>query len=125
MSRNVDDATVGAIDLPAYLFHYTNEAGQGGILESRLLLPSLRSKNPRDARYGDGQYLTDIVPGTLKGSHLSQVLVRVPYCADRFTHFIQIETTGLTVQFGRDHVFVVPGTDPLDLTGRIMDWGMN
>ncbi|MEU3856977.1 HYD1 signature containing ADP-ribosyltransferase family protein [Streptomyces sp. NPDC028722] len=124
MPQNVDDAA-GAVDHPAYLFHYTTEEGQRRILESRLLLPSLRSKNSKDARHGDGQYLTDIAPGSLTGSHLSQALVRIPYCAAKFTHFIQIETTGLTVRFGRAHVYVVPGTDPLDLTGRIKDWGMN
>jgi hypothetical protein len=124
VSHTVGDAT-GAVDHPAYLFHYTNEEGQQGIIRSKLLLPSLKSRNPRDARYGDGLYLTDIAPGSLKGTHLSRALVGIPYCAARFTHFIQINTAGLTVRLGRAHVYVVPGTDPLDLTGRIKDWGIN
>ncbi|MFF7332740.1 HYD1 signature containing ADP-ribosyltransferase family protein [Streptomyces sp. NPDC008150] len=110
---------------PVHLFHYTTEEGQAGILRSQLLLPSLRSTNPKDARYGDGQYLTDITPGSLAGSHLSHALVRMPFAAARFTHFVQIDTSGLTVNLGRAHVYVVLGTEPLDLNGRIKDWGMN
>src|SRR5262249_19787233 len=34
------------------LYHYTSEAGEQGIRESGVLLPSL---NPRNARYGPGQ----------------------------------------------------------------------
>jgi hypothetical protein len=42
------------------LFHYTNESGVNGILDSGVLNPSLKSVNPTDVRYGNGQYLTDI-----------------------------------------------------------------
>jgi hypothetical protein len=45
------------------LFHYTDEAGMNGILDSHALNPSLKSLNLADARYGDGQYLSDIAPG--------------------------------------------------------------
>jgi hypothetical protein len=36
------------------LFHYTNAAGMDGILQSNKLMPSLKSLNPRDVRYGNG-----------------------------------------------------------------------
>lgn len=41
------------------LYHYTNEKGLNGILESNELRPSLKANNPKDARYGDGQYLSE------------------------------------------------------------------
>jgi hypothetical protein len=47
------------------LFHYTDEAGQNGILDSGQLNPSLKSVNPADARYGNGQYLSDVQPGSM------------------------------------------------------------
>jgi hypothetical protein len=46
------------------LFHYTDESGLKGILDSGVLRPSLKSVNRRDVRYGNGQYLSDIKPGT-------------------------------------------------------------
>jgi hypothetical protein len=125
VSQRDDAVNADAVDHPAHLFHYTTKEGQDGILESKLLLPSRLANNPNDARYGDGQYLTDIAPGTRSGSQLSYAFVRMPYSAAKYTHFIQIDTTGLTVTLGRAHVYVVPGTDPLDLTGRIKDWGTN
>lgn len=42
------------------LFHYTSEAGLQGILDSCEINPSLKATNPNDARYGDGQYFSDI-----------------------------------------------------------------
>ncbi|MEI3614626.1 HYD1 signature containing ADP-ribosyltransferase family protein [Pseudogracilibacillus sp. SO30301A] len=39
------------------LYHYTNENGLNGILSSNKLNPSLKTNNPKDVRYGDGQYL--------------------------------------------------------------------
>ena len=46
------------------LYHYTNDKGLKGILSSKQLNPFLKANNPKDARYGNGQYLSDILPGT-------------------------------------------------------------
>lgn len=46
------------------LYHYTNQKGLTGITESNQLNPSLKANNPNDARYGNGQYLSDIEPQT-------------------------------------------------------------
>ncbi|MEL7570796.1 MAG: HYD1 signature containing ADP-ribosyltransferase family protein [Eubacteriaceae bacterium] len=54
------------------LYHYTNEEGLNGITKSNQLNPSLKVVNPSDARYGNGQYLTDIVPGTKTPAQLSR-----------------------------------------------------
>ncbi|WP_234391402.1 HYD1 signature containing ADP-ribosyltransferase family protein [Nocardia suismassiliense] len=110
---------------PNSLYHYTNEQGHDAILDSQELRPSLREHNPKDARYGDGQYLTDIEPGTRTPAQLSAAFLRVPWAGAKFSHFLEIDVTGLTVVQGRPGVFVVPNTEPLDLTGRIVRSGRN
>jgi len=107
------------------LFHYTTEEGQKGILDSGQLNPSLKSVNPSDARYGNGQYLSDIAPGTKTGAQLSRSFINNPFQGARFTNYVEINTSGLNVVQGRAGVFVVPGETPLDLTGRIVSWGAN
>ncbi|WP_433762306.1 HYD1 signature containing ADP-ribosyltransferase family protein [Nocardia sp. CA-135398] len=87
--------------------------------------PSLREQNPKDARDGDGQYLTDIEPGTRTLGQLSAAFLRVPCAGQKFTHFTEIDVTGLTVAQGRPGVFVIPNTGPLDLAGRIIRSGRN
>jgi RHS repeat-associated protein len=105
------------------LFHYTNGAGRAGILESEALNPSLKALNPADARYGNGQYLSDIVPGTKTPAQLSREFLGMPFQASRFTHYVEIDVTGLNVVQGRPGVFLIPNEDPLDLTGRIINSG--
>jgi hypothetical protein len=107
------------------LYHYTSEAGQAGILSSGHIRPSLARNNPRDVRYGEGQYLSDIRPGSLTSSQLARRFVGRPYLGRRFTHYLEIDVTGLSVMEGRPGVFVVPNVDPLDLVGRIVSWGRN
>ncbi|TCW77930.1 hypothetical protein C5O80_32625 [Burkholderia sp. SRS-46] len=41
--------------------------------------PSLFSLNPKDVRYGNGQYLSDIVPGTMTPAQLSRAFVNNPF----------------------------------------------
>jgi hypothetical protein len=107
------------------LFHYTTEEAQKRILESGQLNPSLKADNPSDARYGNGQYLTNIAPGTKTGAQLSRALVGNPFQGARFTHYLGIDVTGLNVVEGRAAVFLVPNDEPLDLSGRIVDCGAN
>ncbi|MFI6502409.1 HYD1 signature containing ADP-ribosyltransferase family protein [Nonomuraea typhae] len=107
------------------LWHYTSETNLAGILRTRKLNPSLKAHNPRDARYGDGQYLSDVRPGTKTSSQLASLFVRVPYARQRFTHYVEIDVAELKVECCREHVFLVPGREPLDLDGRIVSWGLN
>ena len=107
------------------LFHYTDEAGMKGITESQTLLPSLKSANPKDARYGDGQYLSDIVPGTKSCAQLSRCFLGQPFQGNRFTNYVEIDVSGLNVIKGRDGVFVIPNQGQLDLSGRIVSTGAN
>jgi RHS repeat-associated protein len=107
------------------LFHYTDEAGHNGILESGKLRPSLRSVNPNDARYGNGQYLSDISPGTRTSAQLSRAFLGNPFQGARFTHYVGIDVSGLNVVEGRAGVFVIPNEGPLSLAGRIVRSGVN
>ncbi|MCM1567226.1 MAG: S8 family serine peptidase [Dehalobacter sp.] len=106
------------------LYHYTNEKGLNGIIESNQLNPSLKAVNPKDARYGNGQYLTDIVPGTKTPGQLSNTFYGFPFRSDRVTHFVEVDVTGLNVVKGREGVFVIPNENPLDLTNRIINSGV-
>ena len=106
------------------LFHYTDEAGHTGILDSEALNPSLKALNPKDARYGNGQYLSDIVPGTKTPAQLSREFLGIPFQGSRFTHYVEIDVSGLNVVEGRAGVFVIPNEGPLDLGGRIVGSGL-
>lgn len=68
---------------------YTDEAGQGGILDGGKLNPSLKSDSPKDARCGDGQYLTDIAPGTRSCARLSACFLGIPFQGRKFTHYVE------------------------------------
>jgi len=107
------------------LYHYTDQTGHDGIRASGLLLPSTKARNPREARCGDGQYLTDIRPGTMSGARLSRALLGHPFRGWRFTHYVEIDVTGLQVVQGRSNVFVILNDRPLDLTGRVVRSGVN
>src|SRR5712692_2503620 len=98
------------------LFHYTDQLGLAGILQTRVLLPSKATSQRRDVRYGDGQYLTDIAPGTMTPAQLSRALIGHPFRGSRFTHYVELDTNGLKVVCGRAGVFVIPNDQPLDLT---------
>jgi hypothetical protein len=105
------------------MYHYTSQDGYTGILKSKSLLPSLRANNPKDARFGDGQYLSDIVPGTKRPGQLSRIFFGIPYGWRRFTHHINIKVYGLSVVYGRAHVYVVLNRQPLDISGRLCGHG--
>ncbi|MBH8609424.1 HYD1 signature containing ADP-ribosyltransferase family protein [Thermoactinomyces sp. CICC 10521] len=105
------------------MYHYTNEEGLKGILSSKKLNPSLKANNPKDARYGDGQYLSDIKPGTKRPGQLSAAFIRIPWQGRKFDHYIEIDVTGLKVVKGRENVFVIPNVVPLDISNRIVSYG--
>jgi hypothetical protein len=120
-----DSAGDGAKAAAQTMYHYTSEAGMKGIVDSKQLNASLKSANPSDARYGNGQYLSDIAPGTKTCDQLSRCFLGVPWAGRRFTNYVEIDVTGLNVVKGRDGVFVIPNQGPLDLTGRIVSSGKN
>ena len=105
------------------LYHYTNEKGMNGILDSETLHPSESALNPKDARYGDGQYLTDIAPGSMTKGQISRRLWGVPWNSSKISHFVAIDVTGLPVMNPAKNIFLIPGNSSLDLAGRIIDFG--
>jgi RHS repeat-associated protein len=115
----------GDDEIPPVLHHYTNEAGHDGILASQELRPSTQAANPNDAKFGDGQYLTDIEPGTKRPGQLSAAFYRVPWLGKKVSHYISIDVRGLGVRKGRPGVFYILNDEPLDLTGRIVGSGRN
>ena len=80
------------------LYHYTDEKGFIGILGSMSILPSLKALRPNDARYGDGQYFTDIAPGTMNPQELSQVLFANRNQSNRAEYYFAVDVTGLSIK---------------------------
>jgi hypothetical protein len=121
----VFNSRVQASDIPAILYHYTSEAGYTGILASKVINPSLQANNPKDARYGDGQYFSDIEPGTRTPAQLSKEFINIPFQGKKFLYYIGVKTAGLNVLKGREHVFVVVNNSPLDISKRLASHGQN
>lgn len=119
-SAAVGDATATGRGV---LYHYTNEAGAVGIVESNSINPSLWKVGTKDVRYGNGQYVSDILPGTKTPAQLSREFLGQPFQGSRFTHYVEIDATGLGAVQGRTGVYVIPNEAPLDLTGRLLSSG--
>lgn len=94
-----------------------------GIVESKKWNPSLKANNPKDVRYGNGQYLSDIRPETTKLTSLVAKFIYYPN-KYKYTHYVEIDVTGLNVIQGRKGVFVIHNENPLDLTNRIVSAGL-
>ncbi len=104
------------------LFHFTNEAGYNAIMKSEELIPSIGVKN---ARYGPGQYLTDIRPGEFTAGQTSRRLFGVPWNTQKITHFIEIDVQGLNVIKNAPHNYLIPGETNLPLGGKILRSGIS
>jgi RHS repeat-associated protein len=122
------------------LYHYTTEEGLKGILDSKSLW---EATGPVHARYGDGQYFTDIAPDTIKAlkkadlrpqdvqaGNISryQLVGRLfgrptRWGLGKTTHYVAVDVTGLEIKQGRPWVFLHPDNGPLDLTDRIISHG--
>ena len=82
------------------LFHYTDATGLAGILATRVILPSTAARNPNDVRHGEGQYLSDVTPGSKTPAQLSRLFLNLPYHGRKYTHFVEINVDGLHVVEG-------------------------
>ena len=127
------------------LIHYTDEAGLEGILQSQQLF---NSTGRIQARFGDGQYLTDLLPDQIGGRTLSdltkaqrglgelsagqaaRILFNDSRLIRKMTHFVEIDITDLPIRQGvlqngnlRDGVQFLLNDESLDLTGRIISSG--
>lgn len=104
------------------LFHYTNEAGYKAIMETGELLPSIGAKN---ARYGAGQYFTDIAPGTATVGQTSARLYGVPWNKSKLTHYIEVEVSNLNIIQNKPYNFLNPSSSPLNLNGKVVSHGQS
>jgi HYD1 signature containing ADP-ribosyltransferase len=128
------------------LFHYTDEAGFEGILNSQELR---KSSGYANARYGDGQYFTDISPdriATVKKIDLTQLQIKNKNISleqastslfgnakliGKMTHFIEIDVTDLSVRQSltkngdkiRNGVQFLLNESSLDINKRIVNSG--
>ena len=102
------------------LRHYTSKSGYEGIMASGELYPSLGNKY---ARYGAGQYFTDLVGETLENT--SRILYGHMFNGKKIEYFIDVSLDGLNVIKNKPHNFLVPGLAPLSLEGRIINHGIS
>lgn len=109
------------------LYHYTTKDGMESIIKTGFIWPSLRANNPNDARLGDGQYFTDLVPHMYKNASLSAYLLGVPWLGNRFTNYVAIDMNGLPLvqDSKRRYVFLHPNPTPLSISNRIKGFGEN
>jgi HYD1 signature containing ADP-ribosyltransferase len=89
-----------------------------------VLNASTLERNSKDVRYGNGQYLSDIVPREKSHAQLSREFLRLPYLGRKFTHYVEIDIEGLVIIEGRRGVFVVPNYEALTISERIVSWGV-
>jgi len=113
------------VDKPSTLYHYTSEKGLAGILDTGTLNPSLKANNPKDARYGNAQYFTNIAPSSKSNGQLSREFYATPWKYKQTSHYLEIDTNGLNVIKGREGVYLVPNESSLDITNRIVNYGEN
>ena len=104
------------------LIHYTNKEGYQQILETEKLNPSVGIKN---ARYGEGQYFTNLEPKDYTAGQISRKLYGVPWNTSKLQYYIKIDMKGLNLIQNNPHNFLVSGNNSLPLHGRILDSGVS
>ncbi len=105
---------------PKTFRHYTSEAGYNGIMESGEMLPSIGAKN---ARYGAGQYFTDLPAAEYTAGQVSKRLFGVPWNTRKISHFIDVDLNGLNIQNNGPHNYSIPNNNNLPIRGRITNHG--
>lgn len=104
------------------LIHYTNKEGYQQILETETLNPSIGAKN---ARYGEGQYLTNLKAKDYTAGQISRRLYGVPWNTRKVGYFLEIDVKGLNVIQNNPNNFLIPGKNSLNLHGRIINSGIS
>lgn len=116
------------------LFHYTDQKGMEGIIESGSIRPSTGDIH---ARFGNGQYFTNITPDMVGGRtmrdaagtgkmSLGQLAANIYGDARKLgsiTHFVEIDVTGLNITEPRPGTFLLANADDLDVSNRIVRSG--
>ncbi len=121
------------------LYHYTNsKENLDSIVATQTLRASFGEKN---ARYGPGQYFTDVHPGMIAAETVAGLTkdditlgnmskgqaARLLFGDARkkasFNYYLRIDVGGLPIQNPRPNVYYLPNDKPLDLRGRIKGYG--
>jgi hypothetical protein len=109
-------------DDPYILTHYTSGPGLSGILAMQAINPSTTGI------YGSGVYASNIAPGTQSSRDLS-LLFTATVDDFRFDHFVSFDARYMNVNqpdpTNRPNVFFIPAVTPLNIEGRITDYGEN
>ena len=79
----------------------------------------------KNARYGEGQYLTNIEPNNYTAGQISRKLYGVPWNTPKVEYFIKIDVSGLNIIQNNTYNYLIPGKNPLPLHGRIIDGGIS
>ena len=107
---------------PHELYHYTSEKGYKGIIESNELLPSSGIKN---ARYGDGQYFTDIRPSDYTIHQASRRLYGMPFNTTKMQYYLKLDVRGIDLINTAPHIYLHPSSTPLNIQYRITEGGIS
>jgi RHS repeat-associated protein len=110
---------------PKSLYHYTSKEGYDGIMGSGAIKPST---DPKYARYGSGQYFTNISPEmigvSLTINQAMRSLFGIPWGREnRMTHYLEVEVTGLQITNPRSGTYLHPSEVPLLITDRLVRGG--
>jgi RHS repeat-associated protein len=116
------------------LYHYSSKIGVIRIVETQTILPSV---GPVHARYGGGQYFTDISPKQIGGAtkeeagpdklslgQVARMLFGQPWAGNKLEAFVEIDVGGLHVVPVAPHIFLVPNEAPLGIEKRLLDYGL-
>jgi RHS repeat-associated protein len=109
-------------DEPYILTHYTSGPGLTGILAAQAINPSTTGI------YGSGVYASNIAPRTRSSADLDQIFTggRDDF---RYDHFVSFDARFMNVTqpdpANRPNVFFIPAVTPLNIKGRVTDFGEN
>lgn len=106
---------------PQELIHYTSKENYIKIMESKELKPSVGIKH---ARYGNGQYFTDLDPSQYTAGQISRRLYGVPWNTSKLEYFIKIDVRGLNIIQNSPHNFLLPGNNILNLQNKVIESGV-
>ncbi len=111
------------------LYHYTTVEGERAILKSGVLNVSKGAKN---ARYGAGQYFTDIAPEAIGGAtmaktgagklslgQLSSRLYKVPWNSRKVTNYLEVDVSNLSIKEVAPNIFLHESDTVLDITNKV------
>ena len=130
------------VSIPNNLYHYTTESSLLGIIESKVLYPSLDRGDGTDIKYGEGQYFTNISPDTIACMSQSQMtstqieagqisLIQLAgrtmagtLTLDRFYCFIEFDVSSLVInRTDNPYTFIHKSQINLDISNLIIRSG--